>query len=45
LAHLLELTRRPHITLQVVPLRLGGATAVGAFSLLWFAEPELPDIV
>ena len=45
LAHLVELTGRPSVTLQVVPLRIGGATAEGAFTMLRFAEPELPDVV
>lgn len=43
--HLLEVTRMPHVTLQVVPYRLSGYAAEGAFSMLRFAEPELPDLV
>ena len=43
--HLLELTTQPHITLQVVPYALSGYAAEGAFTMLRFAEPELPDIV
>ena len=43
--HLLELTRLPNITLQVMPYRLGGYTAEGAFTLLRFTEPALPDLV
>lgn len=43
--HLLELTRLPNITLQVVPYRLSGYAAEGSFTLLRFAEPELPDVV
>ncbi|RCW42752.1 helix-turn-helix protein [Halopolyspora algeriensis] len=43
--HLLEITKLPHVTLQVVPYRLSGYAAEGAFSMLRFAEPELPDLV
>ena len=43
--HLLELTKRPNITLQVVPYQLSGYAAEGAFTMLRFAEPELPDVV
>jgi transcriptional regulator with XRE-family HTH domain len=43
--HLLELTQRPNITLQVVPYQLSGYAAEGSFSMLRFAEPELPDVV
>ena len=43
--HLLELTRRPNITLQVVPYALSGYAAEGSFTMLRFAEPELPDVV
>jgi transcriptional regulator with XRE-family HTH domain len=43
--HLLELTKRPNITLQVVPYALSGYAAEGSFTMLRFAEPELPDVV
>jgi transcriptional regulator with XRE-family HTH domain len=43
--HLLELTTLPHVTLQVVPYELSGYAAEGAFTMLRFAEPELPDLV
>lgn len=43
--HLLELTKRPNITLQVLPYKLSGYAAEGSFTLLRFAEPELPDVV
>ncbi|MGH3773572.1 MAG: helix-turn-helix domain-containing protein [Pseudonocardiaceae bacterium] len=43
--HLLELTKRPHITLQVLPYQLSGYAAEGSFTTLRFAEPELPDVV
>ena len=42
--HLLEVTQQPNISLQVVPFE-GGSAAEGAFTILRFAEPELPDIV
>lgn len=45
LDHLLEITRLPNVTLQVVPYALSGYAAEGAFSLLRFAEAELPDLV
>lgn len=45
LEHLLALTKRPNITLQVVPYPLSGYAAEGPFSMLRFAEPELPDVV
>jgi hypothetical protein len=43
--HLMELTKRPNITLQVVPYRSSGYAAEGSFTALRFAEPELPDVV
>lgn len=43
--HLLEITKLPHIVLQVVPLALSGYAAEGAFNLLRFAEPDLPNLV
>ena len=46
LAHLIEVTELPHVTLQVVPFDLGGhAAAGGPFSILRFGEPDLPDVV
>ncbi|MFF5985568.1 helix-turn-helix domain-containing protein [Prauserella flavalba] len=44
LDQLLELTKMPHITLQVVPYERSGYAAEGAFTLLRFSEPELPNI-
>jgi hypothetical protein len=41
---LLELTALSHIALQVVPYSISGYHAEGAFTLLSFAEPELPNI-
>ncbi|WP_206319739.1 helix-turn-helix domain-containing protein [Streptomyces zingiberis] len=46
LRHLLEVSEHPHLTLQVMPFSFGGhAGESGAFALLGFPEPELPDVV
>jgi transcriptional regulator with XRE-family HTH domain len=46
LRHLQELTELPNVTLQMVPFKLGGhAAAGGPFSILRFAERDLPDVV
>jgi transcriptional regulator with XRE-family HTH domain len=46
LRRLLELVDRPDITLQVMPFRFGTHAADGgAFSMLRFPEPDVPDIV
>ncbi|MGH3669085.1 MAG: DUF5753 domain-containing protein [Pseudonocardiaceae bacterium] len=46
LRHLIELARRPNITLQVVPFHVGGPAAVGGpFTILRFSEPDVPDVV
>lgn len=45
LDHLLELTKDPQITLQVVPYPLSGYAAEGPFTMLRFGEAELPDLV
>ncbi|RBQ17437.1 transcriptional regulator [Spongiactinospora rosea] len=46
LEHLLELMRQPNITIQVMPFSFGGHSAEGgAFSVLRFADSELPDVV
>ncbi|GAA0357903.1 helix-turn-helix transcriptional regulator [Actinoallomurus spadix] len=40
-----EAARRQNITVQVMPFRVGGhAGEAGAFTILRFPEPELPDI-
>ncbi len=44
LDHLLEMITLPHITIQVVPYERSGYAAEGAFTMLRFAEPELPNI-
>lgn len=46
LEHLIMMTERPNVSLQVVPFDLGGhAAAGGSFTILRFAETEVPDIV
>ncbi|WP_373690008.1 helix-turn-helix domain-containing protein [Saccharopolyspora gregorii] len=43
--HLLEVIKLPTISLQVLPFDLGRSGAEGAFTILRFAEQEIPDIV
>ncbi|NIK60048.1 hypothetical protein BJY22_005765 [Kribbella shirazensis] len=44
--HLLEWSQRPNITLQVMPFTsVGYPGAGGSFSLLRFADSDLPDVV
>jgi transcriptional regulator with XRE-family HTH domain len=46
LRHLAEVARLPNVTLQVVPFCIGGHDAAGgAFTVLRFAEPDVPDVV
>jgi hypothetical protein len=46
LTRLVEVAELPQVTLQVMPFDRGGHSAAGgSFSILRFAEPELPDIV
>jgi transcriptional regulator with XRE-family HTH domain len=46
LDRLAEMGRLPQVTIQVIPFGGGGhAAAGGSFTLLRFAEPELPDVV
>ncbi|SEG80551.1 Helix-turn-helix domain-containing protein [Thermomonospora echinospora] len=46
LRHLIDMCAMPGVILQVVPFESGGhAAAGGAFSILRFAESELPDVV
>jgi Domain of unknown function (DUF5753)/Helix-turn-helix domain len=43
---LIEETSRPNIRLQVIPFDAGGhAAAGGAFTILRFADEELPDVI
>jgi transcriptional regulator with XRE-family HTH domain len=44
--HLIEMSARPNVTIQIVPFQVGGhAAAGGPFSILRFAEHDLPDVV
>jgi len=44
--HLIELAQRPNVTIQIIPFLAGGhAAAGGPFSILRFAEYDLPDVV
>jgi Domain of unknown function (DUF5753)/Helix-turn-helix domain len=46
LKHLITQVERPNIQVQIAPLSHGGhAAAGGSFSLLRFANPDLPDVV
>lgn len=46
LTNLIKLAERPQVTLQVMPFDRGGHSAAGgSFSILRFAEPDLPDVV
>ncbi|MQY19723.1 helix-turn-helix domain-containing protein [Nocardia macrotermitis] len=46
LEHLLYMCDHTHVTIQVLPFSAGGHAALGgSFTILRFAEPELPDMV
>jgi transcriptional regulator with XRE-family HTH domain len=46
LKHLIKMSQRPNVTIQIMPFETGGhAFAGGAFSILHFAENDLSDIV
>jgi transcriptional regulator with XRE-family HTH domain len=46
LKHLIEMSQRPNVTIQVAPFKIGGHPAVGGpFSVLHFAESDLSDVV
>ncbi|WP_232663428.1 helix-turn-helix domain-containing protein [Pseudonocardia sp. TRM90224] len=46
LTHLIEMNDLPNVSLQIAPFSYGGhAAAGGPFTILRFAEPDLPDIV
>jgi len=46
LTHLAQMAERPNITIQIIPFQTGGHSAAGGpFSILRFAEPDLPDVV
>jgi transcriptional regulator with XRE-family HTH domain len=44
--HILRVIELPNVTVQIAPFSIGGhAAAGGPFSVLRFAQPDLPDIV
>ncbi|HVV13672.1 helix-turn-helix transcriptional regulator [Amycolatopsis sp.] len=45
LRHLLELLELPNVSVQIVPFERSGYAGEGAFTVLQFAEPELPNVV
>jgi transcriptional regulator with XRE-family HTH domain len=46
LKHLIEMSQRDNVTIQVMPFKIGGHPAVGGpFSVLQFAERDLSDVV
>ncbi len=46
LKHLIDMSQRPNVSIQVIPFKAGGhAAAGGPFSLLRFAEYDIPDVV
>ena len=46
LERLIEASKEPNVTIQVLPFRLGGhAAEAGAFTLMRFPELDLPDVV
>ena len=46
LRHLIDVCDLPNVTIQLLPFATGGhAAAGGAFTILRFAEPALPDVV
>jgi len=46
LVQLIQATDDPNVTLQVMPFRSGGhAAEAGAFTIMRFPEPDLPDVV
>jgi len=46
LEHLIEVSRMPHVTLQVVPFTRGDHAGMGgSFTVLRFEERDLPDVI
>lgn len=44
--HLIEMARRPNITIQIATFDMGGHPAAGGpFSIMRFPTPQLPDVV
>jgi transcriptional regulator with XRE-family HTH domain len=44
LGYLLSLSYRPNFTLQIIPFGMSGHAVPGGFTILRFAEPDLPDV-
>ena len=44
LSYLLSLSHRPNFTLQIIPFGMSGHAVPGGFTILRFAEPDLPDV-
>jgi transcriptional regulator with XRE-family HTH domain len=44
LRFLLSLSDRPNFTLQIIPQGIGGHAVTSGFTILRFAEPDLPDV-
>jgi len=46
LSHLADVTAMPQVTVQIMPFSHGGhAAAGGSFTILRFADPDVPDVV
>jgi hypothetical protein len=44
--HLIEMSERPNIVVQIMPFSRGGhAAAGGSCTIMRFGEPDLPDVV
>ncbi|RKS72217.1 Xre family transcriptional regulator [Actinomadura pelletieri DSM 43383] len=44
--HLIEMSKLPNVTIQIMPFKFGGHAAEGgAFTILRFPEQDLPDVV
>src|SRR5260370_34799375 len=44
LRYLLSLTTKPNLTLQIIPRGIGGHAVPSGFTILRFAEADLPDV-
>src|SRR5260370_17995961 len=44
LRYLLSVTTKPNLTLQIIPYGMGGHAVPSGFTLLRFAEADLPDV-
>lgn len=45
LKHLADMAERPNVTIQILLFQASGCSAGESFSILRFAEPDLPDVV